>query len=223
MPEAWAAPNSTRAALEAAPEGSIIVASALGASDAGIFGDILCARMVKRGLAGRDGRRGARSRRRARDGIAGMGARRGRPALPSEPHLRRLGATDRLRRRRDLSRRRHCRRQRRRGGYPRYSGRRDRNSRHRAGAAGGMDNRAKWPRASPCPAPTPPNAEIRRAQGTSGIRGNCKGGNVRRLGRVRRHPVATLPPSSDRAPGRRGGRARADWCRRAARPGRSTR
>ncbi len=52
VPEAWAAPNSTRAALEAAPAGSIVVAGAMGVTDAGIFGDILCARMAKRGLAG---------------------------------------------------------------------------------------------------------------------------------------------------------------------------
>jgi regulator of RNase E activity RraA len=51
-PEAWASPTSTRAALEAAPEGAVVVANAMGMTDAGIFGDILCARMVKRGLAG---------------------------------------------------------------------------------------------------------------------------------------------------------------------------
>ena len=52
VPEAWASPTSTRAALEAAPSGAIVVANATGVTDAGIFGDILCARMVKRGLAG---------------------------------------------------------------------------------------------------------------------------------------------------------------------------
>ncbi len=52
VPEAWASPVSTRAALEAAPEGAVIVANAMGTADAGVFGDILCARMVKRGLAG---------------------------------------------------------------------------------------------------------------------------------------------------------------------------
>ena len=52
VPEAWASPTSTRAALEAAPSGAIVVANAMGVTDAGIFGDILCARMVKRGLAG---------------------------------------------------------------------------------------------------------------------------------------------------------------------------
>ena len=52
VPEAWASPNSTRAALEAAPPGAVVVANAMGVTDAGIFGDILCARMVKRGLVG---------------------------------------------------------------------------------------------------------------------------------------------------------------------------
>jgi regulator of RNase E activity RraA len=51
-PEAWASPTSTRAALEAAPAGAIVVANAMGVTDAGIFGDILCARMVKRGIGG---------------------------------------------------------------------------------------------------------------------------------------------------------------------------
>ena len=51
-PESWGSPISTRAAIEAMPEGAICVADAMGVSDAGIFGDILCARMVKRGVAG---------------------------------------------------------------------------------------------------------------------------------------------------------------------------
>ena len=50
-PESWASPISTRAAIEAMPAGCIAVADAMGVSDAGIFGDILCARMVKRGVA----------------------------------------------------------------------------------------------------------------------------------------------------------------------------
>jgi regulator of RNase E activity RraA len=52
VPEAWASPTSTRAALEAAPPGAVVVANAMGVTDAGIFGDILCARMVQRDLAG---------------------------------------------------------------------------------------------------------------------------------------------------------------------------
>jgi regulator of RNase E activity RraA len=51
-PESWASPRSTRAAIEAMPEGVIAVADAMGVPDAGIFGDILVARMAKRGVAG---------------------------------------------------------------------------------------------------------------------------------------------------------------------------
>lgn len=51
-PASWASPISTRAAIEAMPEGCIAVADAMGVTDAGIFGDILAARMVKRGAAG---------------------------------------------------------------------------------------------------------------------------------------------------------------------------
>jgi regulator of RNase E activity RraA len=51
-PASWASPISTRAAIEAMPEGCIAVADAMGVRDAGIFGDILCARMAKRGVAG---------------------------------------------------------------------------------------------------------------------------------------------------------------------------
>src|SRR5690606_37058475 len=51
-PESWASPISTRAAIEAMPEGCLAIADARGVLDAGIFGDILCSRMVKRGVAG---------------------------------------------------------------------------------------------------------------------------------------------------------------------------
>lgn len=51
-PESWSSPISTRAAIEAMPEGCIAVADAMRVTDAGIFGDILCARMKKRGVAG---------------------------------------------------------------------------------------------------------------------------------------------------------------------------
>jgi regulator of RNase E activity RraA len=50
-PASWSAPISTRAAIEAMPEGCIAVVGAMGVTDAGIFGDILCARMHKRGVA----------------------------------------------------------------------------------------------------------------------------------------------------------------------------
>ena len=51
-PESWSSPISTRAAIEAMPAGCICVVDAMGVTDAGIFGDILCARMQKRGVAG---------------------------------------------------------------------------------------------------------------------------------------------------------------------------
>ncbi|MFL5020453.1 MAG: ribonuclease activity regulator RraA [Rhizobium sp.] len=50
-PASWASPISTRAAIEAMPEGCVAVVDAMGVTDAGIFGDILCARMQKRGVA----------------------------------------------------------------------------------------------------------------------------------------------------------------------------
>jgi regulator of RNase E activity RraA len=50
-PASWASPISTRAAIEAMPAGCIAVVDAMGVTDAGIFGDILCARMAKRGVA----------------------------------------------------------------------------------------------------------------------------------------------------------------------------
>jgi regulator of RNase E activity RraA len=50
-PASWGAPTSTRAAIEAMPPGVIAVVGAMGVTDAGIFGDILCARMQKREVA----------------------------------------------------------------------------------------------------------------------------------------------------------------------------
>jgi regulator of RNase E activity RraA len=49
-PESWGKPISTRAAIEAMPEGCIAVADAMGVTGAGIFGDILCMRMQRRGV-----------------------------------------------------------------------------------------------------------------------------------------------------------------------------
>lgn len=51
-PASWASPISTRAAIEAMPAGCVAVVDAMGVTDAGIFGDILCARMQQRGVAG---------------------------------------------------------------------------------------------------------------------------------------------------------------------------
>ena len=99
-PESWSSPISTRAAIEDMPAGCIAVVDAMGVTDAGIFGDILCARMAKRGVAAlvTDGV--------VRD-VAGVLAtglpvwceRRGGAALGGRPDLRRLAAAHRLRRR----------------------------------------------------------------------------------------------------------------------------
>lgn len=51
-PSAWSSPRSTRMAVEAMPEGCVVVADTMGISDAGILGDILCARMHQKGVAG---------------------------------------------------------------------------------------------------------------------------------------------------------------------------
>jgi regulator of RNase E activity RraA len=51
-PASWGSPISTRAAIEAMPAGVIAVVDAMGTTGAGIFGDILCARMARRGVAG---------------------------------------------------------------------------------------------------------------------------------------------------------------------------
>jgi regulator of RNase E activity RraA len=49
-PESWAKPISTRGAIEEMPEGVIAVADAMGVASAGIFGDILTMRMMKRNV-----------------------------------------------------------------------------------------------------------------------------------------------------------------------------
>ena len=49
-PESWTSPISTRHAIEEMSEGCIAVVDAMGVTDAGIFGDILCARMKQRGV-----------------------------------------------------------------------------------------------------------------------------------------------------------------------------
>jgi regulator of RNase E activity RraA len=50
-PESWSSPRSTRAAIEDMPDGCIAVVDAMGVTDSGIFGDILCGRMRRRGVA----------------------------------------------------------------------------------------------------------------------------------------------------------------------------
>jgi regulator of RNase E activity RraA len=49
-PESWSNPISTRSAIEAMPDGCIAVVDAMGITSAGVFGDILTARMMKRGV-----------------------------------------------------------------------------------------------------------------------------------------------------------------------------
>ncbi len=51
-PASWSSPKSTRAAIEQMPAGCIAVVDAGGVKDAGFWGDILCARMAMRGVAG---------------------------------------------------------------------------------------------------------------------------------------------------------------------------
>ena len=51
-PASLASNKSTRAAVEAMPAGCVVVVDALGVTDAGIFGDILCERMKLLGVAG---------------------------------------------------------------------------------------------------------------------------------------------------------------------------
>ena len=51
-PASWSSPRSTRAAIEEMPPACIAVADAMGVTDAGIFGDILCARIKQRSVAG---------------------------------------------------------------------------------------------------------------------------------------------------------------------------
>lgn len=49
-PESWSSPISTRAAIEAMPEGCVAIVGAEGCRDAGVFGDILCQRMKCRNV-----------------------------------------------------------------------------------------------------------------------------------------------------------------------------
>ncbi len=51
-PASWSSPISTRAAIEDMPAGCVAVVDANGVRDAGFWGDILCGRMVQRGVAG---------------------------------------------------------------------------------------------------------------------------------------------------------------------------
>lgn len=50
-PESWSSPKSTRAAIEDMAEGCVAIVDSMGITHAGIFGDILCARMKKRNVS----------------------------------------------------------------------------------------------------------------------------------------------------------------------------
>lgn len=50
--ESVTGPSSPRAVLEKIPQGSVVVADAMGSTGAGVFGDIVCARMKYLGIAG---------------------------------------------------------------------------------------------------------------------------------------------------------------------------
>ena len=105
-PESWASPISTRAAIEDMPKGCVAVVDAMGITDAGIFGDILCERMRVRGVAGlvTDGVvRDVGGRHRNR--LAGLVPGRCGPSIRCRTHLRGLAAANRLRRRGRVSRR----------------------------------------------------------------------------------------------------------------------
>ena len=108
-PESWSKPISTRGAIEEMPEGCIAVADAMGVDSAGIFGDILTMRMMRRNVAAL-----------VTDGVetAGVVRWRCRASLRQRAYLRRLAGADRLRRVRDLSWRRDRLRRRRCGGDP---------------------------------------------------------------------------------------------------------
>ena len=87
-PASWASPISTRAAIEAMPAGAIAVVDAMGTTDAGIFGDILCARMsMRRRRCPRQRRRRPRPARAcsARGCRCGARAPRPRPRWPGSP------------------------------------------------------------------------------------------------------------------------------------------
>jgi len=51
-PAAWSSPKSSRHAVEAVPEGAVVMIGADGRADAGVLGDILVERLNQRGAAG---------------------------------------------------------------------------------------------------------------------------------------------------------------------------
>ena len=132
-PESWAKPISTRAAIEEMPEGLHRGRRCHGRHHGRHFRrhPHHAHDAAKRGRAGHR-RRGARQGRRACLQAAGLVRGRRGAGLRQRPHLRGLAGADRLRRLRDLSRRRHRLRRRRRGGDPAGSRRVRRRGRRRA-------------------------------------------------------------------------------------------
>ena len=140
-PESWSSPSSTRAAIEDMPEGVITVIDAMGVTDAGMFGDILCARMAKRGVAAlvTDGV--------VRDvaGVLGTGLPVwcqgcGGAGLGGRADIRELAGADRLRRRGGVPRRRDHGRRGRRGGHSAEAAGGCRGDRGGPGADGRVDH-----------------------------------------------------------------------------------
>lgn len=52
QPKSWTPVKSTRVAVEEMPPDCVVVIDAMGCTDVGIFGDILCTRIVKKGAVG---------------------------------------------------------------------------------------------------------------------------------------------------------------------------
>ena len=108
-PESWSKPISTRAAIEDMPEGCIAIADAMGVQNAGIFGDILCMRMVKRGVKALVTDGVMRDKTGVLAPIAALVFGHCCAGLGQWSDLRRLERADRLRRLRDFPRRHHRR------------------------------------------------------------------------------------------------------------------
>ena len=101
-PESWSKPISTRSAIEAMPENCVVVADAMGVTGAGIFGDILCMRMVKRGVTALSPTAWCATSTGGRYRPAGLVRGRRGAGIRQPAHIRRLAGADRLRRLRDL-------------------------------------------------------------------------------------------------------------------------
>jgi hypothetical protein len=160
-PASWSSPTSTRAAIEAMPAGCIAVVDAMGVTDAGIFGDILCERIRVRKSPASSPTASFATSPESSAPICPSGAKASprhppSPASPSSP-----GSAHRLRRRSHLPGRHRRRRRRRRRSHPRRPPRRSRRRRRRAGKARSLDRRRSPAPALPLPGLYPPNAETK--------------------------------------------------------------